>query len=390
MLTGRDITHVGEAVTRGFSFDGTAVHVNLLLESFAAQGVFAGITTAVQAAGLIAAETGLRLRVVVFEEAPDTLDEVTGALRGMLGRAGRAAVARDLTVSIHGARDRDGFTADDVWIATFWTTAWALQALIRAGRPVAPERVVYLVQDWEPAFYPWGDLHAKAQSTYRPDFRRLVNSAPLARYVGDVSGRPTDPSGVFAPQVDAAALERAIRGWVPGEPGEVRVLFYARPSKPRNMFALGLQTLRLWADRLPANVRPVVRLAGEQVEPVDLGGRAVVEVLGKTTFEEYYELLGRTDVGLALMHSPHPGHLALELPMVGIPTVTNLFLDYRTSWVDGLILGEPHPDALADALDAAVDLARRTERATAGLRRPTGLGGSLQDAAAAVAARLSR
>jgi hypothetical protein len=241
-------------------------------------------------------------------------------------------------------------------VATYWTTAWALKTLARAGR-VAADRVVYLIQDFEPGFYPWGALYAKAYSTYDAGFRPLVNSASLATYVADVS--PTTPDVAFAPALDVGPLHVAASRWRPAVDGEVRVLFYARPGKPRNMYAAGVEALRLWAERLPDGVRGVVRFAGEDIaDDVSLGPRASVELLGKLSYDGYHDLLADTDVGLALMLSPHPGHLALELPLAGIPTVTNDFAGYRHEWVTGLTVCGTDPASIADALLRTTEVAR--------------------------------
>ncbi len=123
------------------------------------------------------------------------------------------------------------------------------------------------------------------------------------------------------------------------------MLFYARPGKPRNMYAAGLEALRLWAEQLPDGLTGVVRFAGEEIaDEVDLGPRARVEMLGKLSYDGYHDLLADSDVGLALMLSPHPGHLALELPLAGIPTVTNDFAGYRDEWVTGLTREWHRPD----------------------------------------------
>jgi hypothetical protein len=256
--------------------------------------------------------------------------------------------------------DLAGHTSDDVWVATYWTTAWALKALARAGR-VTPDRVVYLIQDFEPGFYPWGPLYAKAYSTYDAGFVPLVNSASLAAYVADVS--PTTPAVAFAPALELGPLHAAAERWRPAPSGEVRVLFYARPGKPRNMYAAGLEALRLWAERLPDGVTGVVRFAGEDIaNEVDLGPRARAEMLGKLSYDGYHDLLADSDVGLALMLSPHPGHLALELPLAGIPTVTNDFAGYRAEWVTGLTVSGTDPTSIADALVRATEAARGLTR----------------------------
>jgi cephalosporin hydroxylase len=338
-------------------FDGDTPHVVLVLQAFEPHAFFAGIKTAVLAAARLAAELGHGLRVVVVQPArTSTHDEAAAALGSIVREAGLADVAASLRLSTPMAQDPGGHTSDDVWVATYWTTAWALKTLARAGR-VAHDLVVYLIQDFEPGFYPWGPLYAKAYSTYDAGFRPLVNSASLAKYVADIS--PTTPDVAFAPALDLGPLHAAAEKWRPGPDGEVRVLFYARPGKPRNMYAAGLEALRLWAEQLPDGLTGVVRFAGEEIaDEVELGPRARVEMLGKLSYDGYHDLLADSDVGLALMLSPHPGHLALELPLAGIPTVTNDFAGYREEWVTGLTVSGTDPTSIADALASVTESAR--------------------------------
>ncbi|MBW9204510.1 hypothetical protein KV097_01030 [Mumia sp. zg.B17] len=306
-------------------------------------------------------------------------------MRRVVSESSSPAVAEELRLSAPNWPDQHGHHPDDVWIATFWTTAYAVAELVRAGR-VRADRCVYLVQDWEPSFYPGGDLQLKAAGTYDENFAMLVNSLPLARYVSDQTGRPIDPRYVFAPELDVEPLQRAAANWKPGSEGAVRLLYYARPSKPRNMFALGLQAIRIWAERLPDDVTVHVTLAGEELDGVDLGPRVLADPVGKLTYEQYYEVLAQTDLGLALMSSPHPGHLAIELPMAGIPTVTNPFGDYRDAWFDGLTVStHPAAGALAAALDIALSeaTALRSKGREPGEQR-IDLGGKLSDAIDAV------
>jgi hypothetical protein len=381
-FTGADLTTPGELAVSRLRLDGSERHVVLLLQTLAPRSIFAGIRTAVLAAAELATQLDLPLRILVFEDTGETRDDTLAGVQELLGEAGYPHLAERLRLSVEGARD-DAHDPDDVWFATFWTTAWALGRLVDDGR-IRAERVVHLVQDWEPGFYPWGDHFAKAESTYGRGFHTLVNSMPLATYVADQTGRTLDPASVFGPQVDTDALAAVAARWRPGPDGVVRVLFYARPGNPRNMFNLGLQSLRLWAEQLADGLRAQVSFAGAPVGAVDLGPAVDVELLGKTSYDDYYALLSRVDVGLALMNSPHPGHLALELPIAGIPTVTNLFGRYRTEWVDGLVLGDPTPTALASALDEAL---AQGKGLTAHQAHPElrGLGGSLTDAVAHVA-----
>ena len=358
-------TSCGIEVAGALAFDGDRPQVVLLLQGFAPGTLFAGIRTAVLAGAQLASRLGRPLRVVVLEPSTASHAESLAALRALIrDDVGLPAVAASLRLSTSDARDHDGHSEDDVWVVTFWTTAYTLNQLVARGLARA-DRVVYVIQDFEPGFYPWGHLYAQALSTYGAGFRSLVNSRSLADFVARETDQVVDPQAVFAPALEVAPLHRAAERWTPGEADRIRVLFYARPSKPRNMFTAGVQALRLWADGLPDGVHAVVRFAGEEIrQPVDLGPRVTVEMMGKLSYDLYYDLLSDTDIGLALMLSPHPGHLALELPMAGIPTVTNGFGGCRVPWVDGLEVVDTDPHSIAGGLGRAAERARSAERHT--------------------------
>jgi O-antigen biosynthesis protein len=349
----RDVSSRAIEVVDRLVFDGDKASVVLLLHGFGTESLFAGVRTAVVVAAKLADALSLSLRVVVVDEPTGLVEDLRKALVELVRDDARCPeVADALRLSVHGSRIDDGHSAGDVWVATYWTTAFAADHLVGTGR-ISATRVVYLIQDFEPGFYPWGDLYAKAWSTYDAGFTLLVNSSSLARFVEDTTGLVIPPAQVIGPALDVSALTGAAAAWSPDAEGLVRVLFYARPSKGRNMYITGLQALRCWADRLPEHTSARVSLAGEPVEPVDLGDRVEVETLGKVSYADYYELLSRTDVGLALMHSPHPGHLALEMALAGIPTVTNEFQGYRVPWVTNLTVAGSSPDALAQALSGS-------------------------------------
>jgi hypothetical protein len=375
----------GQDVVLGLSPTCPEPSVNLVLATFSPANVFAGIRTALLAGIEAMRETGRPLRLVVLAES----DGDPSAMRTLLAdwvtrESGDASLGTRVSVTNASHADRPGYHPDDLWLATYWTTAVTLQRAVQT-RMTTPDQVLYLVQDWEPGFMAWGTNYALARDSYDAGFRLLVNSAPLASYITRETGQPVPAERVFAPQIDAAQVHDAARRWEPGSPTRPRLLCYLRPSKPRNLASMALEALSLWGASLPDDVRPIVTLAGEDVAPVDLGARLDVVVAGKTTLDEYYELVSRTDLGLALMYSPHPSHLPLELPMAGVPTVTNALEGIRRPWVPGLTVAAAHPRALADALGdilpGATTLRRHTPQPL-----PAELGGDLGSAVRAALA----
>ena len=324
--------------------------VVLVLDSFTPEQLFAGVRTAVVLATALAGRLGVALHVVVMREPSLPTAEVEDLLRKWVAReAGDATVAATLRLTLAGDAARTGFHADDVWLATYWSTARAIGRAVAAGM-ARRELVVYLVQDWEPAFFPWGDQHAAARATYDLGFTHVVNSSPLAQFVVQQTGHEVPDVLVIRPEIDDRRLMTSAARWLPSTPDRPRLMFYARPGKPRNLFSLGVQALELWVRQQSDDTRPVVRVVGEDGVDVDLGPGADVENLGKLSLGGYHDLIADTDLALALMHSPHPSHLPLELAMAGVPVVTNAFEAYRRPWLPGLAVAEPDAASLAAAL----------------------------------------
>jgi hypothetical protein len=327
--------------------------VVLALDSYTPGQLFAGVRTAVTVAARTARLLGRPLRLVVMRQPKVGADELLALLREAVGPGdGPADLSARLSISLPDAPEKRGHR-DDVWVATYWSTAHAIGLAVDEGS-IRGDKVLYLVQDYEPGFFAWGVQHAMSRATYDRGFTMLVNSAPLAEFLGAETGIEVPASRVFAPQVDTARLHEAAGLWQPsGDPTRPRVLFYARPSKPRNLYSLGLSALEAWLGDLPDGIRPRLTLAGEDLDAPDLGPGVDVDCVGMTDLDGYYDLLTRQDLALALMHSPHPSHLPLELPMAGIPTVTNALGRHRRAWVPGLEVAEATPTAEACGLDAA-------------------------------------
>lgn len=245
----------------------------------------------------------------------------------------------------------------DLVVSTFWTGAYlALQ------HPQATVRA-YLVQDYEPLFYPAGTFFALAEETYRMGFFGLFNSPGLHDFV--TRHYPMD--GVwFEPAVDPAVFH-ARR---PRREGPVRIFFYGRPSTDRNGFELGAAALGLLKRELGARIEIVS--AGEAWDPDVYGVSGVIANLGVLPYEGTGDLYRSCDIGLCFMFTKHPSYLPLEMMACGVAVLTNdnpanhwLLEDGRNS-----ILVPPTASAVAQGLRRLVEDAPLRERlALEGARR---------------------
>jgi hypothetical protein len=121
-------------------------------------------------------------------------------------------------------------------IATAWQTAYPVY-----NDPCQGKRF-YLVQDFEPWFYPAGTETVLAENTYRMGFHALTAGKFLASKLAADYGMAAD-AFEFGCDTDKYHLLK----------GSTRdgVVFYAKPTVPRRAFELGIMALKLFAERYP-------------------------------------------------------------------------------------------------------------------------------------------
>jgi hypothetical protein len=302
----------------------TGHRLNLVVPSLQSGVVFGGVQTALDLFEAIGASSE-RLRIVTL----GALDEsVAGRSVGyeQTGADEDADVPRQL-VSIAGDAASLPVGPGDVFVATFWTTAdlviriAAWQAETFGG---GPGRFGYLIQDFEPGFYPWSANHLLALATYRAPIATtaIFNTSLLQRYFHD-AGFTFAHESAFEPRL-AGGLRAVLARPAPG-PRERRIVLYGRPRTPRNAFPLLVDALRAWRAQEPDGSDWSVVSVGQAHPDIDIGGGTIVRSLGKLELEAYGELLRRSSIGLSFMVSPHPSYPPLEMAHFGMLVLTNRF-----------------------------------------------------------------
>lgn len=258
----------------------------------------------------------------------------------------------------------------EVILATAWWTAQPAHRILAQSR--RPRPYLYLVQEFEPGLYPWSSEYALAEETYAHDIRPIVNERTVLDFLVDRrQGRFADPGFVardcvtFEPALD---LRKFHPGAVGTRPGKRRLLFYARPSAPRNLYQLGLAALK---DAVEADAFPVAEwelcFMGEKIPDLHLGKGHVIRTLPWQDFDGYAKTMRESDVGLSLMLSPHTSYPPLEMAACGVPCVTT---SYATKTAERLVgisrnlipatADRAHlAAALREAFVKSTDLARR-------------------------------
>jgi hypothetical protein len=220
---------------------------------------------------------------------------------------------------------------------------------------IAPP-LVYLIQDYEPAFYNWSSRYSLALATLnRPsDTIAIVNSEELSCFLDK---RLKFDHAYVLPFELEPLLKPHLR---PAKKEEI-VVVYGRPSVDRNAFELVVEGVRRWQARFPTESgKWKVIFVGESFKEAFLSELVNSQVLGKLNIVEYGSLLSRASIGLSIMISPHPSYPPMEMISAGLATITNQFeskdLALRADNVVSLV--STTPDSIANGLQEACKSAR--------------------------------
>lgn len=327
--------------------DDVPAHLNLLIGEVRENAMFAGIHTAITVARELAGRLGLPLRVIMLDFTTVGNDQEKAA-RFIAARFDLPQVSVVARENIRDAR----IATQDVWLATHSKTAHAAQVACASGL-IDPVRVVYLIQDYEPGFSPWSTESVVAAATYHAGFLPIVNSTPLWSYLTAQEGLDIGREFVVRPSFEEARLRDAAAARTTRS--TVRVLFYARPSKHRNLYQLGISALRASVLELGDDASSVEFFtAGEEHEEVQLGGGCKLVALGRLPWDRYFEFLSSTDVLLSLQQSPHPSHPPFDAAISGATAVTNEFHDTRAGLHPRIVAVAADTASLASALSHAI------------------------------------
>lgn len=213
---------------------------------------------------------------------------------------------------------------DDIFVATSWWTAYIAHEAVTETRYA---KFIFITQDFEPVFYEHGSYRALAEQSYQLDCYPLISTEILHKYFmaakvfppGRVGGCFNNP--VLRFQLDSSQ-------YLARKSPKKKLLFYGRPqvNNARNMYILGLLALNRARELgfFPASEWDIVGIGGN-VEKQMLPSGMEINHIGKFRVEEYQNLVPQHDVGFALLDSPHPGLLPLEMAAAGLLVVTNTY-----------------------------------------------------------------
>jgi glycosyltransferase involved in cell wall biosynthesis len=197
----------------------------------------------------------------------------------------------------------------DLGVATLWTTAFHLAAAL------GDIKRAYLVQDFEPDFYPSGTMKLLAFHSYELGLLHIANTKALS----EVLDHNNIKSSFFNPGVDKEVFNDT------GRPDQMdrptRIFFYMRPGHLRNCFELNVEIIKRLKPRFGSAIE--IHCAGAYFNPRDFGIDGYIKYIGMLPYEETGSLYKTMDIGVSLMASSHPSYPPIEMMACGVTVVTN-------------------------------------------------------------------
>jgi glycosyltransferase involved in cell wall biosynthesis len=224
----------------------------------------------------------------------------------------------------------------DIIFATAWSTVYTVESASRF------KKRFYLVQDYEPAFYPEGAKRYLAESTYRKDFEIVCAGEWLKKRMEKFGKR----AFAFELAVDGNIFfEREDRG------NEIpRIAFYGRYFTSRRGVELVLAAFEIMAKR---GLKFHVDLFGAELElekaPYSLS------LHGVAAPEELAEIYNAADIGVVFSMSNY-SLVPLEMMACGLPVLEYDGESTRSVYPDGTVhYTSADPFDIADNIERMLD-----------------------------------
>lgn len=323
--------------------------VNVVTDSVGSSSLFGGVGTALIFAALLANKLDAKLRIVTRTEPaqPANIDGIL-ALYGI-------KLEQEIQFKFAALYDQKyeiDVAKDDLFITTSW---WTTAATLRS---VSHKSIIYLLQEDERMFYPFGDDRFQCESILsNRSIRFLINTKLLFDHLVksgldniEVQGKwfePAFPAKVFYPRKKAQGEKR-------------KFFFYARPNNLRNLFYLGIEVIEqaITQQVLDLDQWEII-LVGKDIPNVSFCNGYMPTKMENLPWSAYAEFVGTVDIGLSLMYTPHPSYPPLDLAASGAIVVTNRFANKRdlSMYSPNMICVEMDKDSLVEGLRKAVIIA---------------------------------
>ena len=340
--------------------------VSIVTDSISQGSLFGGVGTALIFGALLANRLNANLRIITRTESPPA--ENVHKILALNGIELKKEV-QFVFAHIFDNKTHIDFSTNDLFVTTsWWTTASTLAS-------VPASAILYLLQEDERMFYPYGDDHVRCEAVMRnTDIRFLINTHLLFDHLASNGFDHLRTQALwFEPAFPVALYHPRARQ----KTEKKKFFFYARPHNPRNLFYLGLEVIEkaIVLGVLDLNEWEIL-LVGKDIPHLMFAGHHIPTRVENLSWNEYLECVGQIDLGLSLMYTPHPSYPPFDLASSGAVVITNRFENKNDlqAYSKSILCADLNCMALVAALKLGV------ERVTAGLSKdPHAQGTPAQD-----------
>ncbi|WP_408069572.1 glycosyltransferase family 2 protein [Butyrivibrio sp. JL13D10] len=308
--------------------------LNLVIPSINAEHVFGGIATALSFFNEVCKRYDFDRRIILLDASPDkeAIEKYSEEYKILNCDADRVSDA-DIVDYVDRQSKSISISENDYFIFTIWYSFYIFAAAYRKfvkQDGFLPNKMIYLIQDYEPGFYKWSSRYMLAESTYMSEFDTIAifNSNELKNYM--IDRYHFYKSYVFDPILNEG-LKKELNSLADEVKKKKIILVYGRPTTERNAFELNVAILKRWALLQEDADEWKILSAGEKHDDIEIGGNKIISV-GKMTISEYATTLKESYAGLSLMVSPHPSYPPLEMAVFGVKVLTNEYANKNMNY----------------------------------------------------------
>jgi len=325
--------------------------LNLVITSLGRAQLFGGIATCTGIATILARALELPLRIIT-RDGEATQEQYLG----IMAAVGIEPWDDVLFYSDSSRNDLGGdclpvYCSDsDIFLASSWWSASALR------QSVENESVYHIIQEDELMFYQRGDDYLDCwKSLNAPASKYIVNSHYLSDWFKEVYPQIYKNCVVFDPVFSKGASRQFT------EKKSYNLFFYARMTNPRNLFWFGARIIDECVKKGildPADWN--IFLAGDDSIPQleFFGGKKTIN-LGILSWEQYKSFLQDVDLGVCLIHTPHPGYPVYDVASAGGVAITNtLYTKESFASSENIVACDLSDEAFIEGMKKAVALAK--------------------------------
>lgn len=322
------------------------VRINIIVPTIDDTAVFGGVTTALKIFNYLYREKSFDARIISLDQYKKICRAVSDDFKEK--KSGKTIEILSIEGSTISVRKNDYF------IATYWTTALVASRLIEAQIKEfgVDAKLFYLIQDYEPGFYPWSTDYVECERTYHLPFKTvaIINSMQLYEYFKK-EGYSFYKEIYFSPSLNEN-LKKYLLEHINNLPKrKKRIIIYGRPQEHRNAYTLVIDALNEFSRLMAAREAKEWEIwsLGADCKDVNLSNGMKVISKGKVSIEEYAQIMLESYAAISLMISPHPSYPPLEMSTFGIKTITNMFANKDMSSFNANIISLKQYDAVTIA-----------------------------------------